>query len=37
LGLVLGNACNIYCPHGYQSKNGDSLLKPPEIGRGLRR
>ncbi len=37
LGLVLGNACNIYCPHCYQSKNGDSLLKPPAVGRGLRR
>jgi MoaA/NifB/PqqE/SkfB family radical SAM enzyme len=37
LGLVLGNACNIYCPHCYQSKNGDSLLKPAEIGRELRR
>ncbi len=37
LGLVLGNACNIYCPHCYQSKNGDNLLKPPEIGRELRR
>lgn len=37
LGLVLGNACNIYCPHCYQSKNGDNLLKPAEIGRELRR
>lgn len=37
LSLVLGNACNIYCPHCYQSKNGDSLLRPAEIGRELRR
>jgi MoaA/NifB/PqqE/SkfB family radical SAM enzyme len=37
LGLVLGNGCNIDCPHCYQSKNGDNLLKPPEIGRELRR
>jgi MoaA/NifB/PqqE/SkfB family radical SAM enzyme len=37
LGLVLGNACNIDCPHCYQTKNGDNLLKPPSIGRELRR
>ena len=37
LGLVLGNACNIDCPHCYQAKNGDNLLKPPAIGRELRR
>lgn len=37
LGLVLGNACNIYCPHCYQSKNGDNLLKPAAIGWELRR
>ncbi len=37
LGLVLGNACNIYCPHCYQSKNNDNLLKPPELARELRR
>ena len=37
LGLVLGNACNIDCPHCYQAKNGDNLLKPAEIGRELRR
>ncbi len=37
LGLVLGNACNICCPHCYQSKNGDNLLKPAGIGRELRR
>lgn len=37
LGLVLGNSCNIDCPHCYQAKNGDSLLKPAEIGRELRR
>jgi MoaA/NifB/PqqE/SkfB family radical SAM enzyme len=37
LSLVLGNACNIYCPHCYQSKNGDNILRPAEIGRELRR
>ena len=37
LGLVLSNRCNIGCIHCYQSKNGDSLLGPPEIGRALRR
>lgn len=37
LGLVLGNGCNLDCPHCYQSKNGDNLLKPPEISRELRR
>ena len=37
LGLVLGNGCNIDCPHCYQAKNGDNLLKPPAIGRELRR
>ncbi len=37
LGLVIGNACNLYCPHCYQAKNGDSLLRPPEIARELRR
>ena len=37
LGLVLGNACNIDCPHCYQAKNQDNLLKPPEIGAELRR
>jgi len=37
LSLVFGNACNIYCPHCYQSKNGDNLLRPAEIGRELRR
>ena len=36
LGLVLGNGCNISCPHCYQPKNGDNLLKPAEIGRTLR-
>ena len=35
--VVLGNACNIYCPHCYQSKNGDHLLRHPEIGQELRR
>src|ERR1035441_4430121 len=37
LGLVLGNRCNIDCPHCYQSKNGDNLLKPAEISQDLRR
>jgi MoaA/NifB/PqqE/SkfB family radical SAM enzyme len=36
LGLVLGNACNIDCPHCYQEKNGDNLLRPADIGRQLR-
>lgn len=37
LGLVLGNGCNIDCPHCYQAKNGDNLLKPAAIGDELRR
>jgi MoaA/NifB/PqqE/SkfB family radical SAM enzyme len=37
LGLVLGNACNIDCPHCYQEKNGDNLLRPADIGLQLRR
>jgi MoaA/NifB/PqqE/SkfB family radical SAM enzyme len=37
LGLVLGNACNIDCPHCYQAKNGDNLLRPSVIGEQLRR
>ena len=37
LGLVLGNTCNIDCPHCYQEKNGDNLLRPADIGRQLRR
>jgi MoaA/NifB/PqqE/SkfB family radical SAM enzyme len=37
LGLVLGNACNIDCVHCYQAKNGDTLLRPPEIAEQLRR
>ena len=37
IGLVLGNTCNLDCPHCYQAKNGDNLLKPAEIGRELRR
>jgi len=37
LGLVLGNACNIDCPHCYQAKNSDNLLKPAGIARELRR
>ncbi len=37
LGLVLSNRCNLGCIHCYQSKNGDSLFTPVEIGRELRR
>ena len=37
LGLVLGNGCNIDCPHCYQAKNGDNLLKAAAIGDELRR
>lgn len=37
LGIILGNACNIKCIHCNQAKNGDHLLRPPEIGRELRR
>jgi MoaA/NifB/PqqE/SkfB family radical SAM enzyme len=37
LSLVLGNACNIDCIHCYQAKNGDTLLRPPEIAAELRR
>ena len=37
LSLVLGNACNIDCPHCYQAKNGDNLLRPAEIAEELRR
>jgi MoaA/NifB/PqqE/SkfB family radical SAM enzyme len=37
LGLVLGNACNIDCPHCYQARNGDNLLRPTEIAKELRR
>ncbi|MEZ5400243.1 MAG: radical SAM protein [Bryobacteraceae bacterium] len=37
VGIVLGNGCNIHCPHCYQGKNGDNLLRHPELGRELRR
>ncbi len=37
LGLVLANGCNIDCPHCYQAKNDDNLLKPESIGDELRR
>jgi len=37
LGLVLGNACNLDCPHCYQERNGDNLLRPADIGRQFRR
>lgn len=36
LGIVLGNGCNIDCPHCYQLKNGDNLLRDTEIGFHLR-
>ena len=35
--IVLGNGCNIDCPHCYQEKNGDNLLRDKEIGFSLRR
>jgi MoaA/NifB/PqqE/SkfB family radical SAM enzyme len=35
--IVLGNGCNIDCPHCYQVKNGDNLLRNSEIGMELRR
>jgi MoaA/NifB/PqqE/SkfB family radical SAM enzyme len=35
--VVLGNACNIECIHCYQAKDGNNLLRPPEIGDELRR
>lgn len=35
--IVLGNGCNIDCPHCYQEKNGDNLLRNKEIGKILRR
>src|SRR5208337_2436656 len=34
---VLGNACNIDCPHCYQARNGDNLLRPTEVAEELRR
>lgn len=37
LTIVLSNACNIDCGHCYQHKNGDSLLRDPQIGNELRR
>lgn len=37
LGVVLGNACNIDCIHCCQVRNGDNLLRPPEIAAELRR
>lgn len=35
--IVLGNGCNIDCRHCYQFKNGDNLLRDPQIGIDLRR
>lgn len=37
LSIVIGNDCNINCPHCYQVKTGDNLMRPPEIGEELRR
>ena len=37
LGVVIGNGCNIDCPHCYQVKNGDNLFRDAEIGASLRR
>jgi len=37
VGVVLGNGCNIRCPHCYQAKNGDNLLKDKSVGPELRR
>jgi len=37
LGLVLGNTCNLHCVHCYQARNGDTLLRSPEIAGELRR
>lgn len=37
LGVVIGNGCNIDCPHCYQLKNGDNLFRDAEIGASLRR
>ena len=35
--IVLGNGCNIDCPHCYQIKNGDNLLRNKGVERTLRR
>ncbi len=37
LTITLGNGCNIDCLHCFQVKNGDHLLRDPEIGRELRK
>jgi MoaA/NifB/PqqE/SkfB family radical SAM enzyme len=37
LTVVIGNRCNIYCPHCYQLKNGDHLFGEATIGHDLRR
>ncbi|MFK7751189.1 MAG: radical SAM/SPASM domain-containing protein [Sedimentitalea sp.] len=37
LGVVVGNGCNIDCPHCYQLKNGDNLFRDADIGFHLRR
>jgi MoaA/NifB/PqqE/SkfB family radical SAM enzyme len=37
LGVVLANSCNLDCPHCYQARNTDNLLRPAAIGRELRR
>lgn len=37
LAIVIGDGCNIDCPHCYQSKAGDNLLRDSEISPALRR
>ena len=37
LTIVIGDGCNIDCPHCYQSKTGDNLLRDSEISPVLRR
>lgn len=37
LTIVIGDRCNIECPHCYQLKTGDNLLRDPEISPVLRR
>jgi MoaA/NifB/PqqE/SkfB family radical SAM enzyme len=37
LTIVIGDGCNIDCPHCYQSKAGDNLLRDSEISPALRR
>lgn len=37
LTIAIGDGCNIDCPHCYQPKTGDNLLRDSEIGPALRR